>query len=325
MKVVINYQEYPDVEIEKSILREAFPSVEIVESHTLDTTEFITEARGAQVLLVQYGAVNKQVIDATPQCLGYVRYGVGYDKIDVEYALEQGKIVARVPRFCIDEVSNHALAMLLALSRKLVSAHQLLVEGKYQFEKIRPVTRLKDSTVGIVGAGNIGGAFAEKVGPLVKQVLIYDPYVEGYPGCQKVDDLCELCRACDYISLHVPLTSRTRKLIDREMLEVMKPTAYLINTSRGPVIDEEALVEVLREGRLAGAGLDVFATEPLPADSPLRQLDNVVITHHIAWYSEGSVVELKETAAQQVVQILEGRRPDYELIETWEQRYRREL
>ncbi len=324
MKTVINYQEYPDVEIEKSILRKAFPSVEIVESHTLDTAEFITEAEGAQVLLVQYVAVNKNVIDATPQCLGYVRYGVGFDNIDAEYALEQGKIVARVPGYCTDEVSNHALAMLLALNRKLVSAHQLLIQGNYQFEKIRPVTRLKDSIVGIVGVGNIGSVFAEKIAPLVKQVLIYDPYVEGYPNCQKVDDLRELCRASDYISLHVPLTSQTRKLIDREMLAAMKPTAYLINTSRGPVVDQEALVEALREGRLAGAGLDVFETEPLPADSPLRQLDNVILTHHSAWYSEGSVAELKETAARQVVQILEGRRPDYELTETWEQRYRRE-
>jgi len=324
VKVVINYQEQPDVEIEKSILRDAFPSVEIVESRTLDTTEFITEAEGAQALLVMHVAVDKDVVDATPQCLGYVRYGVGYDKIDVEYALAQGKIVARVPRFCIDEVSNHALAMLLALNRKLVSAHQLLVQGNYQFEKIRPVIRLKDSTVGIVGVGNIGGAFADRIGPLVKQVLMYDPYVEGYPGCQKVDDLRDLCRAADYISLHVPLTSRTRKLIDREMLAVMKPTAYLINTSRGPVIDEQALVEVLREGRLAGAGLDVFETEPLPADSALRQLDNVILSHHSAFYSEGSLFELKETAARQVVQILEGRRPDHEVTETWEQRYMRE-
>ncbi len=324
MKVVINCQEYPDVEIEKSILREVFPSVEIVESHTLDTAEFITEAEGAQVLLVQYVAINKDVIDATPECLGYVRYGVGYDNIDAEYALAQGKIVARVPGYCTDEVSNHALGMLLALNRRLVSAHQLLVEGDYQFEKIRPITRLKDSTVGIVGVGNMGGAFAGKVLPLVKQVLIYDPYIEGYPGCQKVDDLRELCRAADYISLHVPLTSQTRHLIDREMLAVMKPTAYLINTSRGPVVDEEALVAALRQGRLAGAGLDVFETEPLPADSPLRRLDNVILTHHSAWYSEGSIVELKETAARQVVQILQGRRPDYELIETWEQRYRRE-
>jgi len=325
MKVVINYQEYTDVEIEKSILREAFPSVEIVESHTLDAAEFITEVEGTQVALVQYVPVNKDVIDATPECQGYVRYGVGYDNIDVEYALEQGKIVARVPSYCTDEVSNHALAMLLALNRKLVSAHQLLVDGNYQFEKIRPVTRLKDSTVGIVGVGNIGGAFAKKILPLVKQVLIYDPYIDGYPGCQQVDDLRELCRACDYISLHVPLTSQTRHLIDREMLEEMKPTAYLINTSRGPVIDEEALVRVLREERLAGAGLDVFESEPLPSDSPLRQLDNVVITHHSAWYSEGSIVEVKETAARQLVQILEGQRPDHELTETWEQRYRREI
>ncbi len=324
MKVVINYQEFPDVETEKSILRGAFPSVEIVESRTLDATEFITEAEGAQALLVAHVAINKHVIDATPQCLGYVRYGAGYDNIDAEYALEQGKIVARVPRFCIDEVSNHALAMLLALNRKLVSAHQLLVQGNYQFEKIMPVTRLKDSTVGIVGVGNIGGAFADRIVPLVKQVLMYDPYVEGYPGCQKVDDLRELCRASDYTSLHVPLTSRTRRLIDREMLEVMKPTAYLINTSRGPVVDEEALVAALHEGRLGGAGLDVFETEPLPADSPLRQLDNVILTHHSAFYSEGSLLELKETAARQVVQILEGRRPDHELTETWEQRYRRE-
>ncbi len=310
MKVIINYQEYPDVEVEKSILRAAFPAVQIVESRTCDPSQFIHEAHGAKAALVQYVPVGREVIDAIPECQGYVRYGTGYDNIDVNYATKSGKVVANVPNYCTDEVSNHALAMLLALNRKLLLTHRLIVEDRYSIDKIRPIIRLKDSTVGIVGMGNMGRSFGEKVRPLVKRVLVYDPYVDHPAGCEKVE-LVELCATADYISLHLPLLPETRNLIDRQLLEVMKPTACVINTGRGGTLDEEALAELLRDGRLGGAGLDVIETEPLPQNSPLRELSNVILTGHNAWYSEGSIRELKETAARQVIQILEGNRPNY--------------
>lgn len=314
MKVAINYQEYPNIDQERQIFHDAFGEIEIVESKTLDTGVFIKEAEGADGVLVQFVPINREVIEALTNCRGYVRYGIGYDNIDVEYAASKGKMVANVQIYCLDEVSNHAMALLLALNRKILQCHQYVVEKKYDLEKIMPVNRLIDCTLGIVGIGNIGRQFADKMRPLVKRIIFYDPYVDTYPGCEKVDDIKELFAESDYISLHPLLNSSTKHLANRELLESMKPTAYLINTSRGPVVDEEALIEVLRQGKIGGAALDVFESEPLSHDSPLLNLPNVILTHHAAWYSEGSIRELQRKGAEQLVQILKGQTPEYSVI-----------
>jgi len=313
MKVVINYQEYNDVEIEKAIIRKAFPDIDIIESNTVDPDEFIAQARDVDAALIQYVDVNEKVIDALEKCRGYVRFGIAYNNINAKYAAEKNKAVANVPHYCIDEVSNHALAMIMALNRKLLYSCNLFLSDQYELDKLRPVKRLKDSTVGIVGLGNIGKMLVDKMQPLVKKVLMYDPYVDGYPGCEKVE-LDELCKASDYLSLHLPLIPQTKNLINRELLESLPQNASIINTGRGGTLDEDALADLLQQGKLGGAGLDVFAVEPLPQNSPLRTLPNVILTSHNGWYSEEAIIELKETAARQAVQILNNEQPECSVI-----------
>jgi D-3-phosphoglycerate dehydrogenase / 2-oxoglutarate reductase len=310
MKAIINYQEYADAEIEKKILHEMVPDVKIIESRTYDSAEFIREAEGVEAALVQYVQVDPRVIDALTTCKGYVRYGIGYNNIDAEYAGKKGKVVANVPHYCIDEVSNHALAMILALNRKLFVSHRLMLERDYYLDKVKPVLRLKDCTVGIVGLGGIGKALAEKMVPLVKRILAYDPWVKEYSKCE-MTDLKTVCAESDYISLHLPFLPTTRNLIGPELLASMKPTACLVNTGRGGTVDEEALGRMLKQNRLGGAGLDVYEKEPLPETSMFRELPNVILTSHKAWYSEEAIRELKETAARQLGQILRGERPCY--------------
>lgn len=310
MKVIINYQEYADVEIEKKIIRDLFSDVEIIESRTRNPDEFIQQANGVEVALVQYVPVNKNVIDALAECRGYIRFGIAYDNIDAKYAAQKGKMVANVPQYCIDEVSDHTLGMLLALNRKLTQANRLLLEGNRELAAIRPIRRLKKCTVGIVGMGNIGKSLAEKLRPLVNKILFYDPFVESCQGCEKAE-LEQVFAISDYISLNLPLTDKTKGLIDWRLLSSMKPDACIINTGRGTTVDEPALIELLQQGRIGGAGLDVFSVEPLPMDNPLRKLPNVILTNHIGWYSEDAIIELKETAARQAVQILKGQRPTF--------------
>ena len=224
MKIVINYQEYSNVNPEKKIIKDAFKNIQIVESHTRDPLEFAQEGHDADAALVQYVSIDRKVIDAMPKCRGYVRYGIACDTIDKEYSGQKGKIVANVPLYCIDEVSNHALAMILALNRKLLLSHRLFVENKYSLESLKPIIRLKDCTAGIVGMGTIGKTLAHKLKPLVKQILFFDPNLDSYDGCERTE-LCDVFKYSDYISLHLPLTVETKKIINRTLLKSMKSTA----------------------------------------------------------------------------------------------------
>ena len=315
MKIIINNQEYPDFEQEKHILKEEFgDDVEIIISRTTDKGLFIEQAKDVDAALVQYVLVDKEVIDALHKCKGYVRYGIGYDNIDDKWAAKQGKMVANVGRYCLDEVSNHALGLMLALNRNIVLSHNLILKDEYEFEKIRPVERLKHATVGIVGLGKIGKCFAEKVRPLVNRIIFYDPYVSHYNKVEKYNGLKHLFAESDYISLHLLLNKSTKRIISKDLLSMMEPNAYIINTARGEVLDQQALIDVLKNKTIAGAGLDVFETEPLPNDSPLLELDNVILTNHSAWYSEGSIKELQRTAALQLVSILKGEKPEFAVV-----------
>jgi D-3-phosphoglycerate dehydrogenase len=315
MKVVVNYQEYADVEIEKAILRE-LPGVEIVESRTRDAAAFIPEIRDADAVLLQYVPCTEKVIAAMERAKVIVRYGIAVDNIDVAAAQGRGITVCHVPSYCLDEVSTHALALLLALHRRLVIADTLVREERHTLEALRPIPRLSGTTAGLLGFGNIARYLADKLKPLCAEIIACDPLVDAdamaAAGVRKVG-LDELFERSDFVSVHVPSTPSTRRVVDRRLLALMKPSAFLINTSRGAVVDESALIEALREGRLAGAGLDVFETEPLPADSPLRSLENVILTGHVAWYSEGAIRELKETAAREAVRVLVGERPHFEV------------
>lgn len=314
MKVVINYQEYADVEIEKAILREV-PGVTVVESRTREAGEFLAEVRDADAAIVQYVPFNKEVIAAARKCRVVVRYGIAVDTIDVAAARATGIRVCNVPFYCLDEVSNHALGLILALNRRLFAGDRMMRAKAHSLEKVRPILRLAECAVGLVGFGHIAQRLAEKLRPLVKTILAHDPFVkpeEMVKSGVRPADLSELFKTSDFISIHAPINASTRHLVSRELIALMKPTAYLVNTSRGPVVDEAALIKALQEKRIAGAGLDVFEVEPLPADSPLFSMDNVIVTSHFAWYSEGAIRELKETAAREVVRVLKGEEPMYE-------------
>ena len=315
MKIVINYQEYADVDIERAILRE-LPQVEIVESHTRDPDEFIAEVRDADAAIIQYVPCTREVIAAMSRARVIVRYGIAVDTIDLAAAKAKGIKVCNAPFYCLDEVSNHALALILALHRRLLVGDRRLHEQRHSLEAIRPIPRLNEAAAGLLGFGHIARRLAEKLKPLFGKILAHDPLVMpaemGAVGVYSAH-LEELFQKSDFVSVHVPAMPATRHLVSRNLMQTMKPSAFLINTSRGAVVDEAALIEALQARRIAGAGLDVFETEPLPASSPLRSLDNVILTSHFAWYSEGAIRELKETAAREVVRVLRGEEPLHEV------------
>jgi D-3-phosphoglycerate dehydrogenase / 2-oxoglutarate reductase len=281
--------------------------------------DLINCARDADAVIA--GAVEsytRRVIESLAKCKVISRVGIGCDNIDLEAATEQGIPVAYVPDASIAEVSDHALALLMAFSRKLLRIDQAVKRGAWEAGKrdliqIRtPMFRLSNQTLGLVGMGRIGGALARKAQALGMQVLVYDPYLQAQTARELRVELVEfdrLLRESDFISLHAPLTKGTRHLFGLEQFRKMKPTAYLINTARGGLIDEEALFTALSRGNIAGAGLDVTDPEPPRRDNPLLKLENVIMTAHTAYYSEDSNVELRQRTAEAVIWALQGKWP----------------
>jgi D-3-phosphoglycerate dehydrogenase len=215
-----------------------------------------------------------------------------------------------VPDYCWDEVADHTFALLLACARTIPALHQRVRQGYFGWAAVvRPLHRLRGQTLGIVGLGHIGRGVALRAQAFGLRVLANDPLVSEQQAAEvgaKLVGLDELLRASDYVTLHVPLNQHTYHFINERRLRQMKPSAVLINTCRGGVVDQAALVKALREGWIAGAGLDVFEEEPLPPDSPLRGLENVILTPHLAWYSEESLAELHRKAAQEIVRFFRG-------------------
>jgi len=288
---------------------------------TLEVRNLSSEEEALRVLpradgiFVNLFPLNKRVIESLARCRVISRYGVGYDNVDVEAATWKRIWVARVPDYCFEDVSDHALGLLLGCVRKIAYKDRLVREGKWNLTKAQPCHRIAGRTLGLVGFGAIAHCLLRKVSGFgLARVLAYDPYVDpaetGKAGAIAVD-LATLARESDYISVHAPLSPETKGLIGEKEIGMMKLTAIIINTSRGPVVDEEALAAALREGRIAAAGLDVFAVEPLPPRSPLRELDNVILSDHTGWYSEESVGELKTKAARNIALVLTGGKPLY--------------
>jgi D-3-phosphoglycerate dehydrogenase len=238
-----------------------------------------------------------------------VRYGVGVDGIDLGAATDHGVPVVNVPDYGTDEVANHAVALLLALARKLVRLDRQTRSGGWDVFRVGPVSRLAGQTVGLLGCGRIGSAVARKLGGFDVRLLGCDPYVSTFPpGVQPVA-FERLLDEADYVSIHCPLTPATHRLFGEETLARMRPTAALINTARGGIVDTAALVDALQMGLLAGAGLDVLETEPLDPGHPLLRMEQVIVTPHAAWYSEEGRSDLKRRAAEEAVRVLRGERP----------------
>ncbi len=276
------------------------------------TEEDVAEAcRDADGILVTFAPVGRRALAGMPRCRIIVRTGVGYDTLDVAAATERKVMVANVPDYCISEVADHALALLLCLWRR-IGELDARVRAQGWTTPLRPVRRLEGRVLGIIGLGRIGQAVAARARGFGLRIIACDPYVPADVfsalGVESVG-LEGLLRSADIVTLHTPLTHETQGLIRKDTLRQMKPTALLLNTSRGGVVVIEDLVEALREGWIAGAGLDVFKDEPLPRDHAIRTLPHVLLTPHAAWYSEESERELRRRAARTAVQALRGERP----------------
>jgi D-3-phosphoglycerate dehydrogenase len=278
-----------------------------------DAAEVIARTRDADALIISSSPVSRRVMESLEGVKAVMRTGVGYDVIDVPAATELGVVVINVPDIWIREVANHALALLLAWNRRIVTLDREVRGGTWSGRVPGVVTgSLHGETVGIVGLGNIGSAFANRIAALETHVIACDPYVDDARfktlGVERVD-LPTLAARADYVSVHALLNAETRGLLNEAFFRRMKPTACLVNTSRGPIVDEAALARALREGRLAGAALDVFEEEPLAADSPLRRLDNVILTPHAAYFSSPAVAQVPQRCGEEIARVLLKERP----------------
>lgn len=305
--VIVTDYNYPNLDIERETL--ARWGAEVVPAQCSSQEEVLQAGREAHALISQYAPLTAWVIASLTRCRALGRYGIGVDNIDVAAATARGIAVINVPSYCEDEVSDHALALLLAVARRVCRYDREVKSGLWDWKTGRPLHRLQGKTLGLLGFGKIARRLAEKAKALGLVPIAHDPYlpdqVFAQAGVRKCD-LDALLRESDIISVHVPLTPETRHLLDARAVSTMKPGAILINTSRGPIVDEQALAAALRSGHLAGAGLDVMESEPPKADNPLLGLDRVVLTPHVAWYSEESQLDLRRKVAEDVGRALHG-------------------
>ncbi|MCC6177309.1 MAG: C-terminal binding protein [Chloroflexi bacterium] len=309
---VISESEYPTADEERQALAAVGAEVVRVPAH-LGEDEIIAACRGADVLLTQNSRISPRVIASFDRVKGIVRYGVGYDTVDVPAATARGIVVCNVPDYGTDEVSDHAITLLLAAARKLIPMARSVQEGTWSVEPFKPIWRLRGRTLGIVGLGRIGSLAARKAQGFGLDVIAYDPYRTpeyfAERNVRPTPTLDALLSASDYVSIHTPLSDQTRHSIGEREFGLMKPAAFLVNTSRGPVVDGAALARALRTGRIAGAAIDVTEAEPIPRDSPLLGLDTCIVTPHAAWYSEEGSAALQRLAAEEAVRILLGQPP----------------
>lgn len=300
---------------EEKVFADSEMSFRVLQCRTED--DLIAQCKGANIVLNQYAPFTPKVFAALkPDLRQIVRYGVGVDNINVDAATAAGVQVCNVPDYGVHEVSNHALALIMTLERKILLMNDYTKNGAWDYSLGIPIRRMSELTVGIIGVGRIGSSLAHKLRPLGCRVIGYDAaYGPGSPQMQGVEwaPFDRVAGESDFISLHCPLTPETYHLFNAAVLGRMKRTAYIVNTARGGIIDEAALAEALRRGALAGAGLDVVEREPLPADSPLRSAGNCLLTPHIAWYSEEAGLELKRKVAEEAVRFSRGEALHYPL------------
>jgi len=301
-KVLVTDYAWPSLEIERQLLGAA--GAELIVAETGEEAELVRLAPPADAILTNWKQVTAAVLDAAPHCRIVSRYGVGVDNIAVAHATELGIPVTNVPDYCFEEVSDHAMALLLACARRVVTFADATRRGRWDVKSGRPIFRVRGQTLGLVGFGRNGRALAGKAQGFGLKMIVYDPWVAAEavaPFGTRTDDLDALLRDSDYVSIHVPLTDATRGLMNARTLRLMKSSAYLINTSRGPIIEEAALLQALSEHWIAGAALDVLVKEPGELSNPLFGLDNALITPHASFYSEEAIAELEQKAADQVV------------------------
>ncbi|MEP7357142.1 MAG: C-terminal binding protein [Anaerolineales bacterium] len=311
-KIVITDFGDPQNELEQAELQASGLDYELVRLNTREPAELMPHVRDADAIIVQWASISRPLIESLQHCRIISRYGIGVDMVDLEAAADHGIPVSNVPDYCIDEVSTHALAFVLALNRHLFGHHTHVVSGQWGGPPGGAPARLSGQVLGILGLGRIGSAVARKAAGFGLKVLAHDPYLKPEKAAElgvELVSLDDLLRRSDYSSIHSPLTAQTRHLIDAAQLALMKPSAYLINMARGPVVDQAALYDALVNGTIAGAAMDVLEQEPPAAADPLLQLPNVLITPHTSSWSAESIVQLRRGVVQNVVQVLRGQPP----------------
>lgn len=297
---------------EKEELSKINSSLQVLDCRTEE--DIIAKAQDADAILTVGAPMTRRVLEKLPKCQVIIRYGIGYDTVDVDAATDNHVLVVNIPDFCFEEVSNHALALLLACAKKLTLLNDMVKAGRWAEAKKAqsPMGPVCGQTCGIIGCGNIGRATARKAQCFGLKVLGYDPYIDKALAKQSgitLVDLTELLQKSDYVLLHTALTSETRHLISEKQLKMMKPSAYLINTARGAVIDEPALIRALQGKWIAGAGLDVFEKEPVDPANPLLKMDNVIVMPHSASYSDEAFSRLRRSVGQEAARVLSGKWP----------------
>ena len=309
--VHIDAKESP-LELERNAL--AGIDCEIVSVAVASEGEIIEAVKNATVILNDHSPVNRAMVDQLENCKLIIRYGHGYDTVDVDACTEAGIIVTNIAGSTSEEVSNHALTLLLASARELKRLDLATTSGRWGEVYSRSIlNHIYGETVGIVGFGWIGRAMARKCKALGMTVLVNDPYVGDHLAVEYQVDFVpkdELLERSDYVSLHVPHLDSTHHFIDSAALDLMKHTAYLVNSSRGPVVVEQALIAALKAGKIAGAGIDVYEQEPLSVDNPLLSMENVICTPHVAGSSEIGWEIIRRRAGEEAARVLLGRRPD---------------
>jgi D-3-phosphoglycerate dehydrogenase len=310
--IAVTDSPFPSLDPAKAALARIDPELRVAKSASAD--DVLAVARDADAILVTYAKLPGDLLRQLRRCKAIGRFGLGVDNIDVAAAAELGITVTYVPDYCMQEVSDHAMALLLALARKVPQSNALVQAGRWEMPAVVPIHRLAGRVLGLVGFGNIPRELAPKAKAFRLRVVAHDPYVSQQvldaAGVERVsfDQLLEIS---DFVSIHAPLLSATRGLFNAEVFRKMKKGARLINTARGPLVDEDALVAALDSGQLAGAALDVVAVEPLPKDSKLIGRDNVILTPHTAFYSVEALNELQTKCAADVARVLSGEPPVY--------------
>jgi len=303
---------FPSLDPAIAALARLDPQMRMAESSAAD--DILAVARDADAILVTYAKLPGELLRQLTRCKAIGRFGLGVDNIDVKVAAELGIVVTYVPDYCMQEVSDHVMALLLALARKVPLSNKLVQSGRWEMPAVVPLRRLAGQVLGLVGFGNIPRALAPKAAAFGLEIIAHDPYVarEVFAACgvEAVSFESLLARA-DFISMHAPLTPATRGLLGAAAFAQMKRGTMIVNTARGPLIDEAALLAALDSGALGGAALDVVVSEPLPKDSPLLGRDNLILTPHTAFYSVEALEELQTKCAADVARVLSGEPPVY--------------
>ncbi len=310
--IAVTDSPFPSLDPAITALRRVDPELRMAKSASAE--DILAVARDADAVLVTYAKLPGELLKELTRCKAIGRFGLGVDNIDIPAAARLGITVTYVPDYCLREVSDHAMALLLALARKIPFSNRLVQSGRWEVPPVVPLRRLEGQVLGLVGFGNIPRALAPKAKAFGLKVITHDPYVSAdVVKAHGVENTSfeDLLGRSDFVSVHAPLLPATHGLMNAAAFAGMKKGAFLVNTARGPLVDETALVAALDSGHLGGAALDVVTVEPLAKDSPLLGRDNIILTPHTAFYSVEALEELQTKCASDVARVLSGEAPVY--------------